>query len=81
MLHSHSAARPLETYAGNGAEITRPEEKKIKEFVCVFENAMQKDSPKRNGSLPNVVMHREKTKVYGSQEEPNPKGTCKGCLV
>ena len=36
MLHSHSAARSLETYAGNGAEITRPEEKKIKEFVCVF---------------------------------------------
>ena len=42
---------------------------------------MQKDSPKRKGSLPNVVMHREKPKVYGSQEEPNPKGTCKGCLV
>ena len=51
MLHSHSAARPLETYAGNGAEITRPEKKKIKEFVCVFLECMRKDPKLRGESL------------------------------
>ena len=36
MLHSHSAARPLETYAGNGAEITRPVKRKSKSLFVFF---------------------------------------------